>query len=1583
MNFIPLAGRNIWEIDICVRRNDFNAICDVIYILKNQIGFVDGDPISDRCIGTFSTYDLRRIQKFSNKIDQLICDVLKYPSRCNHCTKDLKGCRCYAVTNFANTFTKMGFPRSGELYFKEDTSLGILTPSAVANRVKLSPIRDLLQKLKTTIGWGICSRQSTRFTARFSQFVSACTQRYGSAHKESKNIYALLWTDTCQVYIGETTVGYSKRFRKHCNSVISGKEQGNVYDFWRKIGLGKVFVVPICGVKYAGHTRRARQCIESELIRLWGSALNVRSNLSANQYTNDGTFLVVQKNEKKRPLMKNRGSPKKDFTLKTTTGAPYCPFFTVDHIKNPNEWHSVQSHVARMSLKPFVSNDRIMAVKDYYFYQKQDPKFLSRIFKRAIATLSKFKLTIFLKNFVDTIRLHRPLQFMKLSFKSVIFRDPVYRAFFEKEVKLFLYERADITNSKPIILQLNLKPQAPRNLAQYYDNSRKWCRRMDDSLNCKCNEFDPEFRIQGHVLTTWNALSKKYNLYLPRFWNVKSRLPIHWRAEIDSISRQLVTKLAVFGNRLRHSSQSLRERVLQVLNCAGHTNEQDVHMWSKLKEIRDDLSDYVIVEIDKDKGDLAILCPAMYKKAYVDYISASGLERTTSSQRSDILGGFFKLPTTLVHKPWTGLKKYKTHSWGLLRLLPKRKSWNTQPLRWECMKYRPLVPYFSNVFAPLYSLACRVLNFMLLQLYGDNGHFCLDMATAVRRIRRFRSLHTGGDSYIFLHNADIDNFYPKAPRDVTIEAVGKLITDFRAKFRRQYITIPKKYLNYRVQRSTIVSEEYQFRTPNKVWGLKPFASSHYFWKKHVSVWIGSDSVPAIDTDLMRIILHDLRYSYCLAGATVLYQGCGYPQGSPLGTGLANVFANFCELRHLNAHQLQIRSVQGLLRNRWIDDCVTLVAVKKEDIHRQNFEEIFAYFDRKCTIYSEDCPLSRVRDFTWEGSTLWQVGNDIWCFPANDNYLSLSLSSTISKLSVMSGVSSNLRSQKKSLIFGFLIRILDNTVGPLELVLMQLWLTIYHFKVLDYTDGIIISTISMFELRYPGYINTFQYKYLGNLYLLWASIFYLSLNLISTNNLLTSSICQLYPDNKGFLERRDMFDVLLCLSSIRKRLANCLTIMFPNPAYSRPPPAPKRPPTMCQNHLAGSCKWGPKCFNLHIGQETVGSQIQAGKIPQGYNNQASNTQKGYGSYTNYNQSQNYAPPQPYNVSGPVFSQSAPTSAFERVKAGAQQVPQTPIFNPATDKHLARVSQNPQTYALLSVESELVGLWESVTELLSAESTMCGSSVTTTQIEQALGGFKRHLVAQGFAPKEDEKQNVDSDFMDSFRLEIDELRRSHNKTTEQLRDIKDLLLSSSSDASENKRKRPCPGASKKAASKVKATPSGLNFVEDEDSDEENTDFVMFDLEEANRRIAERIDYKRANISKPTKENRFEWSLTDPVPPAVRDFCGPWSFTAPLEDCEELPKWEELVLALGNFENVDKMGNLLMIFAEVVAAFPRNVDLLQAILKTFKFKTAIKGKKEMVQTMICILVILWENLDYGKENIWGIKDGHSIPHQDWNDV
>ena len=490
----------------------------------------------------------------------------------------------------------------------------------------------------------------------------------------------------------------------------------------------------------------------------------------------------------------------------------------------------------------------------------------------------------------------------------------------------------------------------------------------------------------------------------------------------------------------------------------------------------------VITPIDKCKSDVALCCPFGWQKRTIEL--ALGSPHTSIFRSHDFYRDARELESLV---SYSGVKINRSkHVWGLFRTWVKDSGIFT--------KMRPLGSYFKHCFRNLFSLACKVINFVVLKI-GSN-YSTVSAASVISRTHEFniQSLAFAGRNMypiFYRWKRDFDNFFNNVDRGLIMKAWDWFVSRWQSQAgsRRMYIRIPKSF----VARG--------YKTPSVV--LK---RSFKGYARNLAVSNDSRLVPCIINSksctheyyvldirhIKRIILHDLVFGFLKLGSMKFAPLKGTTQGSPLAPGVCLMVSAYLEAQKYSlCRPVSCEFGLSILsRMRWVDDLFVMLVVWTSYDEYNNTDvrsDIDTYAlsclnsvlnDYNCwfRMKEEDPSVFVGLSLDWNGSSVDIMNhshndisiNNMWVDRLDGIFSSLS---PLIRPRFQYGVSSSPPSRVATTIFGQAVAILDRSSSEnpeklLKIISVSLRNLALEFLFLNYNPTTVLSSYYKVVRRHP-------------------------------------------------------------------------------------------------------------------------------------------------------------------------------------------------------------------------------------------------------------------------------------------------------------------------------------------------------------------------------------------------------------------------------------------------------------------------------------------------------------------------------------
>ena len=329
--------------------------------------------------------------------------------------------------------------------------------------------------------------------------------------------------------------------------------------------------------------------------------------------------------------------------------------------------------------------------------------------------------------------------------------------------------------------------------------------------------------------------------------------------------------------------------------------------------MRCDLRELVRTPADRAKGDLAILCPKMYRRCADRYMSSTSCAKLRDADVVEFRRSFFVWPQQLHCLPFCRVRKGHRHRFGSLSLHVKAKTLFPKVADWSSVKFRPLVSYKQHHWKQLFRITCQAIDFV--QRSVAPGFSVLSADALHQKISAVNhTAESASADRISVHVDDIQDFFTCAPRRDVMASVLWATNELRHRSGHYFICVPRIGCH---------------NTPSWLYADSPGMTSWRTLKKRkvltptTSAW----SLPSnryyclAIVDLPFIVAQDWKYAYFLFGSEGYAFENGFAHGSPISGEVANLFACVKEHRFLAnlPHLLRQNMRLHLCAVRWMDD----------------------------------------------------------------------------------------------------------------------------------------------------------------------------------------------------------------------------------------------------------------------------------------------------------------------------------------------------------------------------------------------------------------------------------------------------------------------------------------------------------------------------------------------------------------------------------------------------------------------------------------------------------------------------------------
>ena len=301
------------------------------------------------------------------------------------------------------------------------------------------------------------------------------------------------------------------------------------------------------------------------------------------------------------------------------------------------------------------------------------------------------------------------------------------------------------------------------------------------------------------------------------------------------------------------------------------------------------LRGWVILEIDKNNGKLACMCPVKFHRAMMsmyiqDNVHYEVLPRMDRQLILDQWEWEYDMRT------WDSIalfNKGKTATLPYAHLIPKQKDFS---------RFRQIVSYFRHPLKKVMSVAQRALLFMVGTL--PPNHFNLrktqDFLDKMKAFAQQLKFELGEDIQLMPFSLDIKEMFTALPHKAIRDAVTWLLDHAKTYTRSKYVRVPN-------DRSMMCG-----------WGK----SCNTFEVAQISF-----------TQITELVRFDLNNAIFSVGNTLLKQKQGAPIGGVMSTALAIttcVYSENCFLETLGVDSRYLRVL------RYVDDISGVIAIPKNE-----------------------------------------------------------------------------------------------------------------------------------------------------------------------------------------------------------------------------------------------------------------------------------------------------------------------------------------------------------------------------------------------------------------------------------------------------------------------------------------------------------------------------------------------------------------------------------------------------------------------------------------------------------------------------
>jgi len=369
------------------------------------------------------------------------------------------------------------------------------------------------------------------------------------------------------------------------------------------------------------------------------------------------------------------------------------------------------------------------------------------------------------------------------------------------------------------------------------------------------------------------------------------------------------------------------------------------------------------------------------------------------------------------------------HTWGTAIVWPKAKSFRTQLTSWDAMKWRPLNSYFRHRFARIYADVGRASG--VLNEYMSDHFSCMRISSLFHALASHNRLLHGHavlcgslSSTVSVCVHDIGNLYPSCPRVEALAALHAAYNWLKDTKRYRYVNIPRAppWPVHRSTRSRLYPSRFGSMRCATATRLKPFFSTNANYLSCRTYTI---------EDIVRVVEHDLAFSYTRVGGVLFYQREGFSQGSHISPGLANLFAADRERAFVHSLSPNERHVFSLcFVRRWMDD--RLLILPPVDYFPSHYTHAYSSVVSRLMatdFYHEHCVLELDASGVYVGCDIHVNGSQVSLSQHNPNadLLTRPLSSPLAYIRYIHAHSAMSDARKANLLYGHLLRVLDFTM----------------------------------------------------------------------------------------------------------------------------------------------------------------------------------------------------------------------------------------------------------------------------------------------------------------------------------------------------------------------------------------------------------------------------------------------------------------------------------------------------------------------------------------------------------------------------
>ena len=343
-------------------------------------------------------------------------------------------------------------------------------------------------------------------------------------------------------------------------------------------------------------------------------------------------------------------------------------------------------------------------------------------------------------------------------------------------------------------------------------------------------------------------------------------------------------------NKIQHTNKgNLNPRIVNETRTFRteklHREQNVAHKTLDMKEfhfLKETIADKAVISpVDKERSNLAVLCPRGWQNRYMNFVSRANFRYDVPEDLEE------KMNTFTDELRYTGLPVPKSaHQWGDLDLWPKRSN------LW--MKERPLGSYYKHKHKHILSLTCRSIFAMLEML--DLVTIAVDSVAKVsRKVDKFnhrvREQVLSGKEWVSVDaKTDIDGFFNNVDHGLVKDAHQWLEAKWCLRFRcRKYVQTPRLRQTTRCPRTTFSrSFGHKIRQYYSCKNLKPMATNR--------ASVGKSWYILHYQDVSKNVKHDIDYGYLFVGAWLVAPGVGITQGSGTSPGVAILCLTFLEYK---------------------------------------------------------------------------------------------------------------------------------------------------------------------------------------------------------------------------------------------------------------------------------------------------------------------------------------------------------------------------------------------------------------------------------------------------------------------------------------------------------------------------------------------------------------------------------------------------------------------------------------------------------------------------------------------------------------